>query len=574
MENQKTFFCEKCNKDVRIPKNLINKPNFTERARAKHNHQQHALILGIKFKIYPHKDEVYKLNVYFDEYAKAVTFAARVIDRLTTPFLKYFLGKKSKDDGKWIFPVDKCDFCVEKKEISYRNKSGKKICNSCYLLEFGENGIRKKIYATRGRKVNPNYNIFNTTNKLSGTHYNYVVREAFQLLDALKKQRAKRIRRLSKERSRLRQFEEMLEQEDKRYSLPLKQRQRERRFIHISQRERVSELKGYTLKKIRDKIKILRRNIEREQKSLNKKSPISFKGNRIMLSPSVKFDEKNSIVRFTISNDLPKEYKFSGLYVANKRGREYFKEKLDQIRKNKPKYAYLLRKQVNKNNSSLIYEYYLQYTTEIIPEIKSDYNGVIGIDRGSNPNLAVIVFLEGSEKKPSFVKFFKEGKEIVKLKIKRRKQLYFLKGKHNKRKKLKKIRQIEPGINQILHTKAKEIISLAKEKKAVISLEKLEKIKKSKFKQRKMERYRFSLFNFKTLSDFIDYKARKEGIKVVYVDPEMTSQTCSHCHSVDTQRPYKKTYSLFKCNSCGIELNADYNAAFNIAQKGLKTLNP
>jgi len=576
MAEEKFFFCEKCNKDIKIPKNYINKQGAEEKARAKHEHRVHALILGIKFKIYPKKEDISKLNDYFDEYAKAVTFTAKIVDKLKAPFL--FAGKRDKDTSKkkWVFPVDKCSFCKEKTEINYRTKQGKNICNSCYLTEFGEQGLLEKIYATKGRKVSSSFNLFNSTKKLTGTHNNYVVKESLQLLDALKKQRSKRLKKLSNTRRKLKQFEEMFEKEDKRFQLPLKEKQRELRFIHVSQKDRATEFKGYTMNKIKSKIKVLRRNIEREQRSLNRKSPVFFRGTRIRLSPSVQFDDKDNKIKLTLSKELPKEYSFSGLNVANEHGRKFFAEKLKLIKENKSKYAYLLRRQVNKNNKKPIYDYYLQYTVEFLPNIITNYNGILGIDRGIN-TLACIVLLENKKEKPSFVKFF-SGKGILNLKNKRRKQLYFLKGVHNKYRKQQKIRPIEPRIDQILHDISKQIIDLAKEKRVAISLEQLEKPQKPKFRQSRKAKYKLSQFNFKTLSNYIDYKAKKEGIRVIYIAPEMTSQNCSRCAMkndlhVNTQRPYKNTSSLFKCNKCGVELNADYNAAFNIAQKGLKILN-
>ncbi|MEW6063026.1 MAG: transposase [Nanoarchaeota archaeon] len=575
-EQVQTFFCEKCNEERKIPKNYLGKNDAIQKAKAKHEHKEHALILGIKFKIYPEKQDLEKLNNYFDEYAKAVTFAARVIDKLKSPFL--FAGKRNKEEKgkKWIFPIDDCNLCNKKKEIAYQNSKGKKICNSCYLLEFGENGIRKRIYATRGRKVDSNFNILNATSILSGTHYNFVVRDAFQLLDALKKQRNKRIKKLIRDKARLKQFEDMLKDEDKRFPLP-RTRREQQKFIHINLKDRASEFKGYTLKKIKGKIKILSRNIEREEKSLRKKSPINFKGNRILLHPSIKFNDENNKVKMAISKNLPNEFTFSGLNVANEHGRKFFAEKLKLIKENKPKYAYLLRKKINKSQNKSIYDYYLQYTVEFLPETKNKYKGILGIDRGIN-TLACVVLLENGKNKPSFVRFF-SGKGILILKNQRRKQLYFLKGTHNKKKKQKKIRPIEPRIDQIIHNVSKQIVEFAKSREVAIALEQLEKPRKGRYRQSRHLSYKLAQFNFKTLSTYIEYKAKKDGIKVIYIPPEMTSQTCSHCSSLNTQRPYKKPNakkaktSLFKCNDCGVELNSDYNASFNIAQKGLKILN-
>jgi putative transposase len=62
----------------------------------------------------------------------------------------------------------------------------------------------------------------------------------------------------------------------------------------------------------------------------------------------------------------------------------------------------------------------------------------------------------------------------------------------------------------------------------------------------------------------IDYKAKRVGITVVKVDPYHTSQTCSQCgHYEEGQR---QSQSEFVCAKCGTKLNADYNAALNIAR--------
>lgn len=63
----------------------------------------------------------------------------------------------------------------------------------------------------------------------------------------------------------------------------------------------------------------------------------------------------------------------------------------------------------------------------------------------------------------------------------------------------------------------------------------------------------------------IKYKAKQYGIKVVFIDPYHTSQTCSQCgHYEEGQR---EKQAEFRCKSCEEgSLNADYNAALNIAK--------
>lgn len=62
-------------------------------------------------------------------------------------------------------------------------------------------------------------------------------------------------------------------------------------------------------------------------------------------------------------------------------------------------------------------------------------------------------------------------------------------------------------------------------------------------------------------------KAEQNGIVVKKVNPYLTSQTCSVCGYTDKKNRPKdeKGQSYFKCCKCGLEINADFNAARNIA---------
>lgn len=65
----------------------------------------------------------------------------------------------------------------------------------------------------------------------------------------------------------------------------------------------------------------------------------------------------------------------------------------------------------------------------------------------------------------------------------------------------------------------------------------------------------------------IEYKAKEEGIDVVYIDPKFTSQRCSKCGHIDADgRPEQ---AKFCCTSCGFSANADFNASQNISIKNI-----
>jgi transposase len=72
-------------------------------------------------------------------------------------------------------------------------------------------------------------------------------------------------------------------------------------------------------------------------------------------------------------------------------------------------------------------------------------------------------------------------------------------------------------------------------------------------------------WNFRQLQNFVEYKALQRGCSTVYVDPVYTSQKCSHCGSMVTER----NRGWFRCHSCGYGLNSHLNASLNIRLLGM-----
>lgn len=107
------------------------------------------------------------------------------------------------------------------------------------------------------------------------------------------------------------------------------------------------------------------------------------------------------------------------------------------------------------------------------------------------------------------------------------------------------------------HAISKIIVEFAKKNKCeYINMEKLQK---DGFGDKLLRNW-----SYYELQSFVEYKAKREGIEVRYVNPVYTSQKCSRCGNVDKNN--RKTQEKFICTKCGFELNADHNAAINISR--------
>jgi putative transposase len=140
------------------------------------------------------------------------------------------------------------------------------------------------------------------------------------------------------------------------------------------------------------------------------------------------------------------------------------------------------------------------------------------------------------------------------------------KGTRSAKRHLKRVRRRQRRFRRNCdHVLSKQIVQSV-EPGGTIVLENLKDIRKRmKAKRRTKTKRRMHSWSFAQLKSFIGYKAEERGCTVVAVDPRHTSQKCSCCgHSARTNR---RSQSIFKCRQCGYHLNADLNAARNIAAK-------
>ena len=118
-------------------------------------------------------------------------------------------------------------------------------------------------------------------------------------------------------------------------------------------------------------------------------------------------------------------------------------------------------------------------------------------------------------------------------------------------------------VNDILHKISRTIVNEALENNSMIVLGNLKGIRRNG-KSRRFNRKLNNGFPYYKLSQYIEYKASWEGIKVVKISERNTSKLCHRCGHKGI-----RIGSSFKCPNCGYSCNADYNGAMNILKRGM-----
>jgi len=115
--------------------------------------------------------------------------------------------------------------------------------------------------------------------------------------------------------------------------------------------------------------------------------------------------------------------------------------------------------------------------------------------------------------------------------------------------------------NDILHKISRAIVDEALRNNSMIVLGNLKGIRRNK-RGRAFNRKLNNGFPYYRLAQFIEYKARWLGIKVIKISESYTSRTCHRCGHRGL-----RVGGLFRCPSCGYTCNADYNGAMNILKR-------
>ena len=126
-------------------------------------------------------------------------------------------------------------------------------------------------------------------------------------------------------------------------------------------------------------------------------------------------------------------------------------------------------------------------------------------------------------------------------------------------------------VKRILHHASKQIVLDAQRRQFGIVMEKLtstRKLYRAGNGQGRGYRGMMNSWSYYELQRQIEYKARWEGMPIIYVNPSGTSVKCSICGSRMARIPEENRE--LKCCSCGFTVDRDINAARNVLARGVR----
>lgn len=219
--------------------------------------------------------------------------------------------------------------------------------------------------------------------------------------------------------------------------------------------------------------------------------------------------------------------------------------------------------------------YYINIQLESTPPEPPESEEVLGCDLGRTD---LVVTSKGE----SF-----SGKQVTSIrnkyaKLRARVQRKAVKGTRSSRRRCREFLQRLSGKEQRFQKHTNHVISCrlvkqAKKDNLVLSLEDLTGIRErtNQNPRSKDDKRLSNSWAFYQLRQFLTYKAIKEGVKIVFVDPRYTSQMCHNCfHIHPVKGESYRNGKRFKCGHCGWSGDADYNGSCNIAILGKVAINP
>jgi IS605 OrfB family transposase len=204
-------------------------------------------------------------------------------------------------------------------------------------------------------------------------------------------------------------------------------------------------------------------------------------------------------------------------------------------------------------------KFYLFQTVEVVEDDVHDVEGFIGVDFGITD---IVTLSDGTNFSSDILNNVRDNYFKTRCSVQS-------KGTPGSKKLLKRLKGREQRFATITnHTIAKQVVEKARALNMGIAIEDLTHIRETTIVRRAQRRKHHS-WAFAQLRSFLTYKAKLLGIPLEVVPPAYTSQTCNVCHMIGKRRG-----KVFKCTCCDNIMDADVNAARNIAQLGLTVNQP
>lgn len=202
-----------------------------------------------------------------------------------------------------------------------------------------------------------------------------------------------------------------------------------------------------------------------------------------------------------------------------------------------------------------------------------DKDVVLGVDLGIKCPLYLAINKNDNFKMQiGDIEHFHNQRTMFQKRFKSLQKLICTQGGHGRKKKLEPLEKLKGKERNWVHTQnhvySREVIKQAlKQNAGTIHMESLKDFGKGKDGYVKDEyKYLLRYWSYYELQSMIEYKAKLEGIEVKYIDPAYTSQTCSYCGECGERKKQEEFVCTNpQCKRRGEKINADFNAARNIA---------
>ncbi|WP_235967501.1 RNA-guided endonuclease InsQ/TnpB family protein [Streptomyces mesophilus] len=201
-------------------------------------------------------------------------------------------------------------------------------------------------------------------------------------------------------------------------------------------------------------------------------------------------------------------------------------------------------------------EFYLMATIEIAEPKPYEPNGFLGVDLGI---VNIATTSDGHSMSGRSLNRYRKRQQALRAKLQKKRT------KSAKRRLKRMCRRESRHATHTNHRIAKAIVETAERTSRGIALEDLGGIRQ-RVTAKKNQRSRLHSWAFAQLGKFVEYKARRVGVPVVFVDPRNTSRQCSECGY--THRTNRVNQAKFVCRSCGTVQHADHNGSRNISVRG------